>query len=197
MKIKIVLFLSILFCLSCTERDIKLPKQRGYFRIDFPERTYYSFEKKEFPYFLKLPNYSEVTIDSSKTAEPFWINIQYPKFNATIHISYKHIQHNLTDFVDDAHFLAYKHDVKAEAIKTEEFHYPDKDVHGLLFDIKGNAASVKQFVITDSLTHFIRGALYFNVPPNKDSLAPVISFMHEDIVNLISTFKWNPQFSYK
>jgi hypothetical protein len=91
MKIKIVLFLSILFCLSCTERDIKLPKQRGYFRIDFPERTYYSFEKKEFPYFLKLPNYSEVTIDSSKTAEPFWINIQYPKFNATIHISYKHI----------------------------------------------------------------------------------------------------------
>ena len=150
---------------------------------------YIKFNEK-FPYSFDFPKYSYIQIDTSLHAEPYWLNIQFPTYKATIHISYKNIKNDLNTFVEDAHFLVFKHDSKADAIKTQEFHYPEKKVHGLLFDIKGNAASLMQFYITDSSNHFIRGALYFNVPPNKDSLAPVIQYIREDIIELISTFNW-------
>ncbi|MCK5170865.1 MAG: gliding motility lipoprotein GldD, partial [Bacteroidales bacterium] len=68
---------------------------------------------------------------------------------------------------------------------------PEKDVYGILYEIEGNAASSVQFFLTDSIKHYIRGALYFNVEPNKDSLAPVINFVKEDIKILIESFEWN------
>lgn len=187
-KILIICFIVTLLE-SCEERSISVPKQRGYFRIDLPKKEYIRFNEK-FPYSFNYPKYSKIQIDSERNAEPYWINIQYPAFNATVHISYKNVKNNLNKYVDDAHTLVFKHDIKADAIKTQEFHYEDKNVHGLLFDIKGDAASLMQFYITDSTEHFIRGALYFNVVPNKDSLAPVINFVRDDIIELISSFEW-------
>jgi gliding motility-associated lipoprotein GldD len=174
---------------SCEERSISVPKQRGYFRIDLPKKEYIRFNEK-FPYSFNYPKYANIQIDSERNAEPYWINIEYPTLKATVHISYKNVKNNLNKYVDDAHTLVFKHDIKADAIKTQEFHYNDKNVHGLLFDIKGDAASLMQFYITDSTEHFIRGALYFNVVPNKDSLAPVINFVRDDIIELISSFEW-------
>ena len=189
MRIISILFILTIFLSSCEERKIYVPKQRGYFRIDFPEKKQQSFDNN-YPYKFKFPEYAKIEVDSSAQSEPYWMNIQFPEFKATIHISYKNVANNLNAFVDDAHFLVFKHDIKAEAIKTQEFHYDETNVHGLLFDIKGDAASLMQFYITDSVEHFLRGALYFNVPPNKDSLAPVIDFVREDIVDIISTFEW-------
>ncbi len=193
MKKSVIIGIILVCILSCQERTILVPKQRGYFRIDFPERNVTQFSQG-LPYTFLLPTYAQAYSDTSKDAEPYWINIQYPDFKATIHVSYKEIENNFLDFVEDAHFLAFKHDIKAEAIRTREFHYEQKHVHGLLFNITGDAASVMQFIITDSVKHFVRGALYFNVPPNKDSLAPVVEFMQEDIISLIDSFEWE---SYK
>lgn len=176
---------------ACEERDIKVPKQRGYFRIDLPERNYVQFSEKDFPYTFKVPSYAKVEKDTDVGAEPYWINVQFPTMKATVHISYQKLQNNLGEIVDDVHYLAFKHEVRADAINTKEFHYDEKKVHGLLFDIKGDAASVLQFCVTDSTKNFVRGALYFNVPPNKDSLAPVVNFVREDIIELISSFEWN------
>ena len=67
---------------------------------------------------------------------------------------------------------------------------PDKDVYGILYEIDGNAASSLQFFLTDSVKHYLRGALYFNVQPNKDSLAPIINFVKEDVFVLIESFEW-------
>ena len=47
-----------------------------------------------------------------------------------------------------------------------------------------------QFWITDSTTHYVRGALYFNVAPNPDSIAPVDEYIREDIRHLIESFRW-------
>lgn len=187
---KCLFFISlVILFVSCEERTIYVPKQRGYFRIDLPDHSKQSFEK-DFPYSFDYSTHAKINIDTEYNAEPYWINIEYPEFKATIHISYKNVENNLNVFVDDAHFLVFKHDIKADAIKTQEFHYDSTNVHGLLFDIKGDAASLMQFYLTDSSKHFLRGALYFNLPPNKDSLAPVIDYLRDDIVDLISTFKW-------
>lgn len=181
----------IIGCLqACEEREIKVPKQRGYFRIDLPERNYTKFKQSDFPYSFNIPSYSKVEKDTDVGAKPYWINVNFPTMKATVHLSYHKLHNNLAEVVEDAHHLAFKHEVRADAINTKEFHYDEKNVHGLLFDIKGDAASVLQFCVTDSTTNFVRGALYFNVPPNKDSLAPVITFIREDIIEMISSFEW-------
>lgn len=187
--IYIISIICILLFQSCEERKISIPKQRGFFRIDLPEKQYIKFNA-QFPYSFNFPKYAYIQIDTAKNAEPYWLNIQYPTLKATVHISYKNVKNNLNTYIDDAHYLVSKHDIKADAIKPEEFHYNEKNVHGLLFDIKGDAASLMQFYITDSTENFVRGAVYFNVPPNKDSLAPIIKFVREDIIEFISSFEW-------
>ena len=48
-----------------------------------------------------------------------------------------------------------------------------------------------QFHITDSSSHFLRGALYFNIATKNDSLAPIINFVKIDMIHLINTLEWN------
>jgi len=92
--------------------------------------------------------------------------------------------------IDDAHVFVDKHTIKADAILQTRYEHPDQRVYGVLFEIKGNAASSIQFFCTDSVNHFLRGALYFDAEPNKDSLAPVIKFLKKDVEHLLETLHW-------
>jgi len=67
---------------------------------------------------------------------------------------------------------------------------PARNVYGVLYDIKGDAASNIQFIATDSTNHYLRGALYFRAAPNEDSLAPLVKFARKDIEHLIETLRW-------
>jgi gliding motility-associated lipoprotein GldD len=173
---------------ACSEHYT--PKPRGYFRIDLPEREYRSFDSA-FPYTFEYPVYAKVVADSSKLAEPYWMNLYFPAFKATLHLSYKEVNGNLAGYLDDAHALVNKHIPKANAITQHEYIDRANRVYGLVYDIKGSdAASAFQFYVTDSTSAFVRGALYFNLVPNNDSLSPVIDFLKADLEHLISTFRW-------
>jgi gliding motility-associated lipoprotein GldD len=92
--------------------------------------------------------------------------------------------------VNDAYTLSYKqHTYRASAIQPEPF-TTASGIEGVFFTLKGNAATSSQFFATDTVKHFLRGALYFNVTPNEDSLAPVTNFLREDLRHLINTLHW-------
>ena len=64
-------------------------------------------------------------------------------------------------------------------------------LYGTTYHLKGqNVASTYQFWLTDSTSHFLRGALYIDVTPNNDSLAPVLTYLQEDIDHLIESVRW-------
>jgi gliding motility-associated lipoprotein GldD len=63
-------------------------------------------------------------------------------------------------------------------------------IGGVFFNVGGNAATGKQFFVTDTTRHFLRGALYFDTTPNEDSLNIVSRFLEEDMRHLINTFQW-------
>ncbi|OQY02043.1 MAG: gliding motility lipoprotein GldD [Bacteroidetes bacterium 4572_117] len=184
-----LLFLLVIpfFFTACTENYT--PKPRGYFRITFPEREYKNFESNA-PYKFETPVYSVILPDSSSLAEAWWYNINFPKMKGTIHLSYKNLTGNLNEYVEESRSLVYKHTIKADAINEQAFIKPDENIYGVLYEIKGNAASPYQFFVTDSSKHFLRGALYFNVYPNKDSLAPVFKFIKKDIIHLMESVEW-------
>jgi len=166
------------------------PKPEGYFRIDFPERDYTLYEN-DCPFTFEYPSFAKVIPDSSVNAEPCWLNIDFPGYRGRLHLSYKEVDANVNIFIEDARKLAFKHTVKADAIDESMFFDHEERVFATLYDISGNVASSIQFYATDSTGHFLRGALYFHVQPNKDSLAPVIDYFREDIVNLIETLRWD------
>lgn len=183
----IITLLLLLLVFAC--QPSSTPKPRGFLRVDFPEREYVLFDSV-CPYTFEYPSYGRIVPDTDYLTEPCWINIDFPDYEGTIHISYKEVNQNLNDFIEDSRELTYKHTIKADAIQETVYTSPELEVHGILYDIKGNAASSIQFYLTDSNAHFLRGALYFNVEPDKDSLAPVISFFREDIIHLVESFAW-------
>ncbi|PZX16911.1 gliding motility-associated lipoprotein GldD [Breznakibacter xylanolyticus] len=170
--------------------DAPMPKPRGYFRITMPEKKYQPMPDG-YPYRFEYPVYANIEKDKDANAEPYWINVAFPAMKAKVHISYRNIQKNFNTLEEDSHMLAYKHTVKADAINERYFINPDKKVYGVYYEIKGDAASRIQFVVTDSLRHHLRGSLYFNVTPNKDSLAPVVDFVSRDVLHMMETFEWN------
>lgn len=186
-NIFIALIFGLCFFISC--KDSYYPKPHGYLRTDFPEKTYRQFDSI-FPYTFEIPVYSKVVPDSSRGAEKYWSDWNFPGFNATVFISYKDIRNNLHEYEEDTRKLAYKHTIKADAIEPIIWENHKENVYGILYDIQGNVASQIQFYLTDSVRHFIRASFYFNCVPNKDSLAPSLKFLREDIDRMIETFKW-------
>jgi gliding motility-associated lipoprotein GldD len=63
-------------------------------------------------------------------------------------------------------------------------------ITGIFFKVGGNAATARQFFVTDSVAHFLRGALYFDATPNADSLSVVNDFLEVDMKHLINTLEW-------
>ena len=165
------------------------PKPRGYHRFDFPVKEYKLFDNN-YPYSFEVPVYGQMVHDSDKNTEPYWMNIEFNQYKAKIHLSYKTVNKDVSKFIEDAHTLAYKHAVKADAIDEQLVIDKKRNVYGLIYDIRGNTASSVQFYMTDSVRNFLRGSLYFNSQPNKDSLAPAIDFFRKDILHLIETLKW-------
>ena len=182
------LILLILLSVSC--REISVPKPKGYFRIDLPEKSYVKYDTI-CPFVFEYPSYSKISYDTGNEGEPCWFNIEFPGYNAIIYITYKEIKGNFEQIMEDSYKLDVKnHTVKADAINETPWQNPEGDVYGILYDLKGNTASAVQFYVTDSLKHYLRGSLYFSVAPNSDSLAPVIDFFREDILHMIETFNW-------
>ncbi|MCF8302935.1 MAG: gliding motility lipoprotein GldD [Bacteroidales bacterium] len=179
----------ILLISSCGGNDYS-PKPRGYIRIDLPEKNYVKLDTN-FPYTFEYPAYTKITRNPSVSGHPYWINIVYPGYKGKVHLSYKQVNGNLGKYIEDSYKMAMQHIPKANAIKETVIRSSERHVYGTTYRIGGTeAASPYQFYVTDSTDHFLRGALYFNVVPNNDSLRPVIDFIIEDINHMLSTLHW-------
>lgn len=179
---------ALLFFSACGE-DESIPRPSGYFRIDLPEHTYTKYEA-DCPFSFEIPEYSTMTPAAAEVNQPCWLNLVFPKLKATLHLSYRKIEGNLSNLTEDSRNMAYKHTVKSSGIAETLYEDPQNRVFGLLYEINGNAASPLQFHATDSTAHFLRGSLYFNSAPNADSLLPVSNFLKEDVRQLITSLRW-------
>ncbi len=186
MRNSAVLIISMLM-LSCGHDYT--PKPSGYLRVDYPEKKYKVFNQ-DAPFTFEYPAYTIVRPSESGSAEPYWYNIYYPDFKGTIHLSYKPVDHNLDDYVEDTRTLVYKHASRSDGINEIPFSDTAQKRYGIIYELKGNVASAVQFFVTDSTRNFLRGSLYFMTAPNRDSLNPIINFVQEDIEHLIETISW-------
>ncbi|WP_298479053.1 gliding motility lipoprotein GldD [uncultured Maribacter sp.] len=183
MKFKYICSLIIvsIFFIGCKEEV--LPKPKAKLRLEYALGGTKKVGTKNFEF-----AYNDKAQIEKKKESSFVIS--YPEMKGAIFISYKKVNNNLKKLIADAERLSYEHAVKADGIHPQVFSNPDSNVHGVLFEVVGNAASQSQFFATDSTQHFVTGSLYFYTKPNYDSIYPAASYLKEDIGKIMETLKW-------
>jgi gliding motility-associated lipoprotein GldD len=194
LKLSLLLLVVGFWLLSCNS-TYTAGKKKGYFKINFPEKEYREFNEPGYPYTFKYPVYAAISKDSTffdDKAGDWWINIDLPQFKGRIYISYKEIgkMNNFDSLREDARKMAYKQHMQiATGIQEIEIQKPGH-TGGIFYELSGNTATANQFFLTDSIKHFLRGALYFDAAPNADSLGIVNDFLKKDLEYLINTLQW-------
>lgn len=185
----LICFFFLIFSTSCNEYT---PKPSAYPRIDRSEVDSVKNEGKEFSFYYSGDARLESLV--SEQESEIWFNLVYPQFDAKIYCTYIPITKNkLPEVLEDSYQLAYSHASVADGILQTQYVNEDKHITGLIYDIKGSVAVPLQFYVTDNARNFLRGSLYFNKNVEKDSIAPIVSFLRDDIEMLMETIEWkNP-----
>lgn len=180
---KILALASLIFLFSCGEDY--LPKPKGQLRLEYPKPNYANY-KGDCGFSFQYSDFARL----EPAQKPCWYNLRYPAMKANVHMTYYPVKGDYLLHLKETERMVYEHTVKASAIETKSFSYPEKRVFGNFYELKGQSASNVQFYITDSARHFVTGNLYFNSRPKPDSLAPAVDYIKKDILHLIETFEW-------
>ncbi len=177
----------LVLCAGCSGESSYdyYPKPRGFMRLDFPEKSYHTFEDSTCPYSFLVPDYFVLKEKGNCLKD-----IQMDRFNATLYLTYLPLDSNLLQDIEYSRKLVYEHSTKADAIEEIPVLHRNGGAYGLKYNIVGDAASPYQFYLTDSSDHFLRGALYFNAKPNYDSVKTSLDYIAEDLDTLLQTVSW-------
>jgi len=195
-KIILIPIVGCIFFMGCN-KDY-LPKPKGYNRIVLLDHAYKSLPDT-FPYIFEISKYATILKDSSWMAEKYWIDIFYPELMANVQITYKSVNNSQTlleEYINDAFKLTSKHQIKAYSISDNIIKTPNGKTAAIA-ELTGEVPSQFQFYITDSTTHFLRGALYFRTARKNDSLAPVIEYLKKDVIHMLNTLEWKEKVAEK
>lgn len=184
MKIKLpflLLLLGLVF-FGCKDED-ELPKPKAMLRLEYERPPVEIAETPNFTF-----DYNAIAKLKQKNSKA--IELKYPEMKASIFMSYRKIKGDLKNLTRDAQKLSYEHAAKADGIRPRSYEDATNKVYGEFFEVSGNAASQAQFYVTDSLNHFVTGALYFETKPNYDSIYPAAVYLQQDMGRILESLRW-------
>ena len=185
----IIVFLSLQF-ISCDEET--LPKPSAFLSLEYPPPEYRNVSLL-LPFTFEKNNWADsiMSVKISRGQKVKGIDLNYPQMKGTIYITYKKIEeNNLRSFLIDAQAITQKHTIKANEIIEQPYIDEENRIFGMFYEVGGDAASQSQFYVTDSLNHFVTGALYFYAKPNYDSILPAAYYLRNDIKHVMETIRW-------
>jgi gliding motility-associated lipoprotein GldD len=136
----------LLLAFSCTTQY--QPKPRGYNRLELPEPGYL-LSPDTLPYQFEYSRHARFLRDTSWIRDRHWVEIYYPTLQATIHVTYKSVQHSdklLKEYLKDAYVLTAKHQIKAYAIDETIVRTPGGKT-AIIAELEGEVPSQFQFTM--------------------------------------------------
>jgi gliding motility-associated lipoprotein GldD len=185
------IILLIFGAVSCTNSaSVATPKPRGFYRIELPQAHYVNLPLDDVPYSFMVDHLVTVELPPIETSDD-WINLAYSTLNAKIYCNYQQITPAVLPVLEEeCRELVARNARRADAVSEQTYENRQTRVYGTLFRIDGETVSPVRFILTDSATHFFRGAIYYECKPNVDSLAPVTQYLTENVLELIQSFHW-------
>lgn len=191
MKNSVIILLAFFIVSACSEEEERYtPKRYGDLRVSetFPEKKYQE-TKNIYGANYSLPQYTTLKLKQQNDSICNY-QIDFPERRATLYMTLLKLNGDLQEKIEQSNKITHQHLIKADDFRDTLLLYPEKKVYSQVYNLIGNVASNVQFVCTDSTDNLLRGALYFNVAPNYDSLIPAIDYIKEDIYHLIKTLEW-------
>lgn len=186
----LILFSALFF--GCIKKEkVPTPKPVGYFRIDFSEPHYITWDSL-LPFSFEYSDIANFNIIKNENQQ-YWMDLNYPNYNVSLKMSYFPLKNDLRELVLEEEKIINFHIDRRKADDVEFSFVNDDDAHlyGKIYDIAGKGVACPlQFWLTDSSNHYVRASLYFNFSPNNDSLEPIIHYIREDVLQMINTWKW-------
>lgn len=187
----VLLVAGCMLLMACGDEPV--PKPRGHLRLDLPDTAYTRWNGL-CPYSADVPVYAIPLVKPGTTAASADtvcdLTIRFPGQRASVFLTCRKVMGDLPELINDAHTFKDKHEAKAARIRTERLERHDARVFGTLFDVEGDVASPMVFYLTDSTSHFLYGALYFDARPNADSLEPVTARIRSDLRRFAGSLTW-------
>ncbi len=171
---------------SCNDQRNFVPKPSTFLELTFPKRTY-EIHTDSCGYTFNKPSYFNI---KDVQGSPCNRDIELSTLNGTLHLTRIDMDTSIGVYINYAIDKVGEHKVKASAIHDTSFIRSDARVFGTLFELQGNVASPFQFYVTDSVSRFISGVIYFNTHPNYDSIKPTLDFVKHDLYEFINTLEW-------
>lgn len=168
--------------ISC---DDVLPKPKAMLRLEYSKPVYEAFQPNDCPYAFDRNIHAKV-IDEKYCS----VNLKYPELDGTIYLSYRNVDGDLKELLSDVQKMTYEHVVKADNILEQPYDNAKARKFGMFYEVTGNAASQSQFYLTDSVSHFITGSIYFNTRPNYDSILPAAVYLKDDVRRIMESLEW-------
>jgi len=185
-----LIYICFIFILGCD--NYLMPKQSAFLRLEYSNPQYEQINNNSFPFLFEtnniLSNISEINISN----ESIDFILKYDELNAQVNFQYKNIdsKETLDTYILDLKKTIETHSIMANTVRIRDYVLEENDIYGRIFDLSGNVASPYQFYLTDNKNSIISGFVYFNIKPNYDSILPAISYIENDIINLIESFSW-------
>ena len=186
-----MIHLLLLFLLLACQEAYFTPKPFGYHRLDLKTPIYHWLNEKA-PYKFLISDQAEVQPDRHYLARDHWIEIYYPEYEAVMNVSYKPIKNNsdsLARFFETSLRLTQKHHIRASSI-DEYTLKTAKGYHAVIHELEGNVPSPMQYIVTDTMQHFLRITLYFPYSDKNDSIAPIITYLKQDMLKMLHSTEW-------
>lgn len=183
MKLRYVIAMITVLCTVAACKNEPIPKPKAEIRLEYPQGALATLETENFKF-----QYNELSKPEANKNKAY--TLAYPEMNGAIFISYKKVENNIDKLIMDARRLSYEHAAKADNIVEQPYVNPEAGVYGALFEVQGNAASQSQFFVTDSVSHFLTGSVYFYTKPNYDSILPAAAYLQNDIRRIMETLRW-------
>lgn len=195
MNFKLLFALPLILALaSCHRHNDETPKPQAYLRIDMPVQAYTVYDTAALPFTFERSNLAQVEWKKNPDRRADrWFTLHYPGQKGYVFLSYKAIRgpQDLKAQVDTTYRFVQDNFSYSSGVDENKFVNPKKRIYGTTYHLKGqNVASTYQFYVTDSVRHFLRGALYIDCTPNNDSLSPVLEYIQSDMNHLIESIEW-------
>jgi len=176
--------------ISCSKKDPSYPKPYGYFRLNMPKDSFVFVDSLPF-FTCSIPYYAKFEKKIPREHGWYWWDLVFPAFKARVNLSYREVKKNYYQLSEEAREFVYKHVQKANNIEDSLIFLPEDHLFGMLYQIEGQyVASSFQFFVSDSVKHYLRGALYFEHVPNNDSIQPYLDRVRRDVKKTILSIRW-------
>lgn len=181
----LLILLTLLLAACGNSNDDATPRRRAYPRIALYDSVYAAVDS--------FPVHFEANSEAPRRMpRQGWLDIAYPRYGATIHLSaVSYTPDRLGDEVD-ARRERMSLNLYGMTAETRHLTSDDGSFEAVLLVSRDPIATPLQFLAVDTLGMLVSGAVYMpgiDANSSVDSIAPAVAAMERDIVHALKTLR--------